>query len=85
MACPNSPRQMKSKVKSMLIIFFDIKGIVQKEFVLAGQQSVQHPTAMFYGDCVKMYKYFTPNFGYKRTGCCMTMHYLTLPFSPWNL
>jgi hypothetical protein len=30
-------RQVKSKVKSMLIIFFDIKGIVHKEFVLAGQ------------------------------------------------
>jgi hypothetical protein len=28
---------MKSKVKSMLIIFFDIKRIVHKEFVLAGQ------------------------------------------------
>jgi hypothetical protein len=27
----------KSKVKSMLIIFFDIKGIVCKEFVLASQ------------------------------------------------
>jgi histone-lysine N-methyltransferase SETMAR len=39
---PNSPRlkkvrQVKSKVKTMLIIFFDIKGIVHNEFVLAGQ------------------------------------------------
>jgi histone-lysine N-methyltransferase SETMAR len=39
---PNSPRlkkarQVKSKVKSRLIIFFDIKGIVHKEFILAGQ------------------------------------------------
>jgi hypothetical protein len=39
---PNSPRpkkarQVKSKVKSMLIIFFDIKGIVHKEFFLASQ------------------------------------------------
>jgi hypothetical protein len=30
-------RQVKSKVKTMLIIFFDIKQIVHKEFVLAGQ------------------------------------------------
>jgi hypothetical protein len=30
-------RKVKSKVKSMLIIFFDIKGIVHKEFVLEGQ------------------------------------------------
>jgi hypothetical protein len=28
---------MKSKVKSMLIIISDIKGIVDKEFMLAGQ------------------------------------------------
>jgi hypothetical protein len=39
---PYSPRQVKvrqvtRKVKSMLIIFFDIKGMVYKESVLAGQ------------------------------------------------
>jgi histone-lysine N-methyltransferase SETMAR len=39
---PNSPRlkkawQVKSKHKSMLIIFFDIKAIVHKEFILVGQ------------------------------------------------
>jgi transposase len=39
---PNSPRpkkvrQVKSKVKSMLTIFFHMKEIVHKEFVLAGQ------------------------------------------------
>jgi hypothetical protein len=32
-------RQVKSKVKSMLMIFSDIKGIVHKEFIL-GSQSV---------------------------------------------
>jgi hypothetical protein len=42
MACTNSPRpkkarQVKGKVKSMLNIFYDIKGIVHKQFVLAGQ------------------------------------------------
>jgi hypothetical protein len=31
------PRHVKTKVKSILIIFTDIKGIVHKEFVLAGQ------------------------------------------------
>jgi hypothetical protein len=30
-------REVKSDVKSILIIFFGIKGIVHKEFVLAGQ------------------------------------------------
>jgi hypothetical protein len=39
---PNSPgpknaRRVKIKAKSMLIIFFGTKGIVHKEFVLAGQ------------------------------------------------
>jgi hypothetical protein len=28
-------RQVKSKVKNMVMIFFDIKGIVHKEFLLA--------------------------------------------------
>jgi hypothetical protein len=45
MAClvqgrPKKARQVKSKVKRMLIIFFDIMGIVNKEFVLAGRQTV---------------------------------------------
>jgi hypothetical protein len=30
-------RQVKSKLKSMLIIFFDIRGIVHKEFIVEGQ------------------------------------------------
>jgi histone-lysine N-methyltransferase SETMAR len=34
---PKKARQVKSKVKNMLIIFFDTKGIVHKEFILAGQ------------------------------------------------
>jgi hypothetical protein len=39
---PNSPRskkarQVKSKAKSMLIIFFEFNGIIQKKFALAGQ------------------------------------------------
>jgi hypothetical protein len=42
MACsvqgsPKKARHVKSKVKSMLIIFFDIKGIVHKDLVKAGQ------------------------------------------------
>jgi hypothetical protein len=42
MACsvqgkPKKARQMKRKVKSMLNIFFGIKGNVYKEFILAGQ------------------------------------------------
>jgi hypothetical protein len=30
-------RPVKSKAKSMLIIFFDVKGIIHKEFILASQ------------------------------------------------
>jgi hypothetical protein len=42
MVSTNSPRpkkvtQVKSKVKSILIIFSHIKGIIHKKFVLAGQ------------------------------------------------
>jgi phage portal protein BeeE len=34
---PKKVRQVKSKVKSMLIIFFDINEIAHKEFVMADQ------------------------------------------------
>jgi hypothetical protein len=34
---PKKTRQMKSKVKSKHIAFFDIKGRIHKEFVLVGQ------------------------------------------------
>jgi hypothetical protein len=44
-------RQVKSKDKSMINIFFNIKGIVHKEFFLAGQ-SVN--TVTFYDDGVKI-------------------------------
>jgi hypothetical protein len=68
MESPNSPRpkaarQVKSKVKSMLIIFFDIKGIVHKEFLLAGQTVNSAYYCYFYGDCVKMCEDFALNFG----------------------
>jgi hypothetical protein len=64
----------------MLIIFFDIKGKVHKEFILAGK-SILHTTVTFYGECVKMCKDIAPNFGNKRTGHCITTTYcLALPF-----
>jgi hypothetical protein len=58
MECPNSlsskkVRQVKSKVKNMLITVFGIKGIVHKEFVLASQTSIPRTTATFYGDGAK--------------------------------
>jgi hypothetical protein len=66
---PKKARQVKSKVKIMLVIFFDIEGIVHKKFVLVDKQSIPHITVTFYGDCVKICKNFAPNFGDKRTGC----------------
>jgi hypothetical protein len=56
----------------MLAIFLDIKGIVHKEFVLAGQTVNPAYYLTFYRDCVKMCEDFTPNFGDERTGCCIT-------------
>jgi hypothetical protein len=66
---PKRDRRVKIKVMSMLIIFFVIKGIAHKEFVLAGQIVIPHTTVTFYGDCVKMCENFAPNFGDKRIGC----------------
>jgi hypothetical protein len=47
---PKKARQMKSKVRSILIIFFGIKGIVHKEFILAGQTPI--PPATVNAICV---------------------------------
>jgi hypothetical protein len=55
--------KMKSKVKSMLIIFFNIKGLFTKNSSWQAKQSIQHTIVMFYGDCMKMCEDFTLNFG----------------------
>jgi hypothetical protein len=84
MESPDSPSSekmqlAKSKVMCMLIIFFDVKGIVHKEFVLADQ--TVNSAYNFYGDCVKTCEDSAPNFGDKTTGCCITTtHRLTLSF-----
>jgi hypothetical protein len=60
-------------------IFFYIKGIVNKEFVLAGQTVDSAYYLVFYGGCMKMCKDFALNSGDKMTGCCITKtHHLTL-------
>jgi hypothetical protein len=80
---PKKARQMKSKVKSTLIIFFSIKGIIHKEFDLTGQTIQFCILLRYFTAAVKMCNDFIPNFGDKRTGSCITaMHCLTLPFSP---
>jgi hypothetical protein len=72
---------VKSQGMSMLIVFFHIKRILHKEFVLAGQTVNTAITLTFYGDCMNMWEDFTPKCGDRRTGCCMkTVHHLTLLF-----
>jgi hypothetical protein len=44
-------RQAKSKAKSMLIIFFDIKGLFKKNSSWQAKQAILHTTVMFYSDC----------------------------------
>jgi hypothetical protein len=66
---PKKVRQVKSKVMSKLIIFFNIKGLFTKNLSWQAKQSILHTTVMFYSNCVKMCKDFYPNFGDKRTDC----------------
>jgi hypothetical protein len=75
---------VKGKLKSMLISFFDIKGIVHKEFILADKWSIPHTTGIFYGNCMNMCKDFVPNFGKKGTSFSMRDFFLpkTLCHSP---
>jgi hypothetical protein len=139
---PNSPRliirrQVKSKIKSMLIIFFlyfpkattglvaigyrgvllssllqvnvhvthsllnvlvqiankmgskknslTSRGLFTKNSSWQAEQSIPHTALTFCGYCKKICEDFSPNFGDKRTGCCITTtHSLTRPFSAGN-
>jgi hypothetical protein len=59
-------RQVKNKVKSILIIVFDIKGgggFFAEHSSWQAKQSIPHTTVTFYGDCLKMCEDFAPNFG----------------------
>jgi hypothetical protein len=69
----------------IFFFFFGIKGIVYKDFILAGQTVNSASYCDFYSDEVKMYEHFAMNFDHKRTGCCTTTgHHLTLTFSSGN-
>jgi hypothetical protein len=75
---------VESKVKSMLIIFFDIKGNVDEEFVLAGQTVSSAYFCDVSQQLCETCEDIAPNFGYRRTGYCVTtMHHLTLPDPPY--
>jgi hypothetical protein len=76
-------REVKSNVKSLIITFFDNKGIVHKEFVPTGQTVNSRFCCEDSGDYVKMCKDVTPNFGENRPGCfIMIMHPLKRSTSP---
>jgi hypothetical protein len=47
---PEKVRQVKSKAKSKVIIFFYFRGIIHKQFDLAGQAE----SSAYYCDCVRM-------------------------------
>ena len=80
---PKKARMSKSKIKSMLICFFDSQGIVHKEFVPPGQTVNQ----IFYPEVLerlrKMVALVRP--GIARTwGCCtMTMPHVTRQSHQW--
>jgi hypothetical protein len=84
---PNSSRlekaiKPKSKTSSMIIIFLDIKWIVHKDFILAGQAV----NSTYYCDVLwqllENVRRFRPELGGKRPGCFITTHRLTLLFPP---
>ena len=80
---PKKAGQVESNLKSMIITFFDIKGIVHKEFVPTGQTV----NSGFYWEVLRRLREevqrHRPQFGENRLGCfTMTTHRLTLPSSP---
>jgi hypothetical protein len=70
-------------MRSMLVSFFDIKGIVHTEFLLACQiskYSILHTIVMFYGDYMEMCEDFDPNFDEKKLDVASRpTHGFTLP------
>jgi hypothetical protein len=73
----------RAKSRAWSSFSFTSKGLFTRNSSWQAKQSILDTTVAFYGDCMKMWKDFTPNFGDKRTGwCIMTTHLLTLPFPP---
>jgi hypothetical protein len=72
---PKKVRHVDKVFKSMLIIFCAIKGIVYKELAMAAKTVNLVYKCEVYGNCVKMFKDFYPNFGDKRPGCCIMKTY----------
>jgi hypothetical protein len=77
-------KQIKPKFKSMIIVFFDIKGIFRKDFVLAGQTVISE----YYCDDLrrlwKCAKTSPRTLATKELAAATTTHSLTLTSSPGN-
>jgi len=71
-------RQVKSNVNSMIITFFDVKGICSKNQSQPAELWIPGSTETFCGDCVKTCEDVAPNFGGNRPGC-FTMKTSRLP------
>jgi hypothetical protein len=59
-------------MKSILIISFDIKGIIHKEFVLAGKTVNWAYCCDVSRRLREIVRRLHPNFRDKRNGCCIT-------------
>jgi len=75
---PKKARRSKSKIKSMLICFFDSQGIVHTEFVPQGQTVDQ----FYYCEILEILKteLFACNHALRTIGCSIT----TMPLVTWR-
>jgi len=74
---PKKFRQSKSRVKTMLLTFFHVRGIVHYEFVPTGQ-STKFTILKYWKGCVKKLDGKDTNFWPTTHGSCITtMHLLT--------
>jgi hypothetical protein len=62
------------------------RGLFTKNSAWKAKQLILHNTVTFYGDCMKVYEDFAPNFGgiLRTSSCIMTTYRLILPFLPGN-
>jgi hypothetical protein len=60
----------------MLIIIVDTKSILHKEFVLEGETANSACHSFLYGEYVKMFENFIPNFGDKDPAVASREHFL---------
>ena len=64
---PKNSGQQKSKIKTLLIAYFDNKGIIHKEFLMP------HFTRQFWTDCYNVSGGFGHSFTGLENGCCSTI------------